>query len=59
MGYRELYEDEESYAEAKMKAWKAEQENRKFINYRKHFNTALYETTSDVFKQLTNNKMIH
>ena len=53
MGLRELYEDEESYAEAKMKAWKAEQKNRKIINDREHFNAALYESTSEVFKPLT------
>ena len=29
MGFRQLYPDEQSYAEAKARAYKAEQENRK------------------------------
>ena len=53
MGLSELYKNEESYAEAKMKAWKAEQENRKIINDREHFNVELYESTSEVFQPLT------
>ena len=36
-----------------MKAWKAEQEYRKIINDNEHFTTALYESTSEVFKPLT------
>ena len=36
-----------------MKIWKAKQDNRKIINNREHFNAALYESTSDVFIQLT------
>ena len=37
MGFRQLYPDEQSYGEAKAKAFKAEQENRKIINDREHF----------------------
>ena len=56
MGFRQLYPDEQSYAEAKAKAYKAEQENRKIINDREHLTLALYESTSEVFKPLTNNQ---
>ena len=56
MGFRQLYPDEQSYAEAKAKAYKAKQENRKNINHREHFSSALYESTSEVFKPLTNNQ---
>ena len=51
--FLELYEDEGSYAEAKIKAFKANQENRKIINYREHLNAALYESTSVIFEPLT------
>ena len=56
MGFKKLYKDEASYAEAKAIAFKAEQENRNIINYREHFTSALYESTSEVFKPLTNNQ---
>ena len=56
MGFKELHKDEASYAEAKAKAYKAVQENRKIINNREHFTLALYESTSEVFKPLTNNQ---
>ena len=56
MGFKELYKDEASYAEAKAKAYYAEQENLKIINDREHFTSALYESTSEVFKPLTNNQ---
>ena len=56
MGLKELYRDEASYGEAKARAYKAEQENRKIINDREHFTSALYESTSEVFKPLTNNQ---
>ena len=59
MGIKELYHDEQSYAEAKARAFKSEQENRKIINYRKHFTSVLYESTSEVFKPFTKNKMNH
>ena len=52
MGYK-LYPNEESYIEAKAKAYKKEQENRKIINDKEHFNAALLETTSEVFKPIT------
>ena len=55
MGFKDLYKDEQSYADAKMKAWKSEQENRKIINDREHFHSALLESTSEVFKPLTTN----
>ena len=53
IGFRQLYPDEQSYAEEKARAYKAEQENRKIINDREHFTSALYESTSKVFKPLT------
>ena len=53
MGFRQLYPDEQSYAEAKAKAFKVEQENRKIINDREYFTSALYKSTSKVFKPLT------
>ena len=56
MGFRQLYPDEQSYAEAKALAYKAEQEIRKIINDREHFTSALYESTSEVFKPLTSNQ---
>ena len=56
MGVKDLYKDEASYAEAQARAYKAEQENHKIINDRERFTSALYESTSEVFKQLTNNK---
>ena len=56
MGFKDLYKDEASYAEAKARAYKAEQENRKSNNDREHFTSALYESTSEVFKPLTNNQ---
>ena len=56
MRFRELYEEEASYAEAQARVWKAEQENRKIINDREHINAALYESTSNVFKPLTKNQ---
>ena len=40
MGFKELYTDKQRYVVAKAKAWKAEQENRKIINDRKHFHSA-------------------
>ena len=40
MIFRKLYPDEQSFVEAKEKAFKAEQENRKIINDQKHFNAA-------------------
>ena len=39
-----------------MKAWKAEQENRKIINDIEHFHSSLLESTSEVFKPLTTNQ---
>ena len=56
MGFKELYKDEESYAAAQAKAFKAEQENRKMINDREHFRSALLESTSKVFIPLTTNQ---
>ena len=56
MGFKELYPDQQSYAEAQARAYKAKQENRKIINDREHFTSALYESTSEVFKPLTNNQ---
>ena len=56
MGFKEPYSDKQSYAKAKAKAFKAEQENRKIINDTKHFTLALYESTSEVFKPLKNNQ---
>ena len=56
MEFRELYPDEQSYAEAIARAFKAEQENRKIINYREHFHSTLLESTSEVFKPLTTNQ---
>ena len=52
MGYK-LYPNEESYTDAKAKAYKEEQENRKIINDSEHFHATLLETTSEVFKPLT------
>ena len=52
MGYK-LYPNEESYNEAKAKTYKEKQENRKIINNRDHFHAALLESTSEVFKLLT------
>ena len=52
MGYK-LYPNEKSYTEAKAKAYKKKQENRKIINDREHFHAALLESTSEVFKPLT------
>ena len=37
MGFKDLYKDEASYADAKAKAFKAEQENCNIINDREHF----------------------
>ena len=51
--FKNLFKNEASYAEAKAKAFKAEQENCKIMNDREHFNAALYETTSEVFKPFT------
>ena len=48
-----LYPDKRSYLEAKAKAYKAEQANRKTINDFQHFSSALLERTSEVFKSLT------
>ena len=56
MGFKDLYKDEASYAEAKAKAFKAEQKNRKIINDREHLISALYESTSEVFKPLIKNQ---
>ena len=56
MGIKQLYSYELIYAEAQARAWKAKQENRKVINDREHFITALYENTSEVFKPLTQNQ---
>ena len=56
MGFKELYPDEQSYAEAKARAWKAEQENRKIINDREHLHSAVLESTSEVFKPVTLNQ---
>ena len=56
MGFKDLYKDKASYAEAQARAFKAEQENRKIINDREHFTSPLYESTSEVFTPLTNNQ---
>ena len=53
MGFRQLYPYNKSYASAQAKAFKAEQENRKIINEREQFYSALLESTSEVFKPLT------
>ena len=45
--------EKQSYLEAKAKAYKAEQANRKTINDLQHFSSALLERTSEVFKPLT------
>ena len=45
--------EQQSYLEAKAKAYKAEQANLKRINDFQHFSSALLERTSDVFKPLT------
>ena len=45
--------DQQSYLEAKARAYKAEQANRKTINDLQHFSSALLERTSEVFKPLT------
>ena len=47
------FKEQQSYSEAKAKAYKAEQANRKTINYLQHFSSALLERTSEVFKPLT------
>ena len=44
------------YLEAKAKAYKAEQANRKTINNLRHFSSALLERTSEVFKPITTNQ---
>ena len=59
MGFKSLYKNEASYAEKIAKDYKAKQENRKIINDREHFTFTLYESTREVFKQLTKNKMNH
>ena len=46
MGFKDLYKDEASYAETIEKAFKAERDNRKIINDKEHFISALYESTS-------------
>ena len=56
MGFKDLYKDEASSAEVNAKAFKAEQENCNIINDRKHFTSALYESTNEVFKPLTINQ---
>ena len=56
MGFHELYPDEQSYAEAKARAFKAEQKNRKIINDREHFHSALLVSTSKIFIPLTKNQ---
>ena len=48
MRFRQLYPDEQSYPEAKAKAYKAEQENCTIIHDREHFTSALYECTGEV-----------
>ena len=48
-----LYSDQQSYLEAKAKAYKAEQAYRKTINYLQHFSSALLGRKSKVFKPLT------
>ena len=45
--------EQQSYLEAKAKAYKAEQANHKTINDLQHFSSALLERTSEVFKLLT------
>ena len=47
------FNEQQSYLEAKAKAYKAEQANRKTINDLQHFRSALLERTSEVFKLLT------
>ena len=47
------FKKQQSYLEAKAKAYKAEQANRKTINDLQHFSSALLERTSEVFKPLT------
>ena len=56
MGFKDLYKDEASYTDAQAWAWKAERKNRKIINDREHFTTALYESTSEVFKPFIKNQ---
>ena len=56
MGFKELYSDKQSYAEAKAKSYKAKQENHKIINDREHLTSTLDERTSKVFKPLRNNQ---
>ena len=56
MGFKEQFNDQESYAAAQAKAYKAEQENRKIINDREHFNSTLLESASEVFIPLTTNQ---
>ena len=48
-----LNPDKQYYLEAKAKAYKAEQANRKTINNLQHFSSALLERTSEVLKRLT------
>ena len=55
MGFRQFYPYEQSYAEAKAPANKAEKQNCKIINDQEHFTSASYESTNEVFKPLTNN----
>ena len=52
MGYK-LYPNEESYTEAKAKAYKEEQETRNIINDREHSHAAWLESKSEVLKPLT------
>ena len=47
------FNEQQSYLEAKAKAYNAEQANRKTINDLQHFSSALLERTSEVFKPLT------
>ena len=56
--FKKLYKDEQSYAEAKARAYNTEQEKRKIINDREHFTLELYDSTSEVqvFKLLKNNQ---
>ena len=56
MGFKEqqsVYPDQRFYLEAKAKAYKAEQANRKTINELQHFSLALLEFTREVCKPLT------
>ena len=51
-----MAEKQTSYLEAKAKAFKAEQANRKSMNDLRHFSSALLERTSEVFKPITANQ---